>query len=74
MAGRGVERDFKSAADWFRSAADEGLDSAQFELAMLYLEGRGVEKSAPTAFRWLTKSAKQGNAEAEACHDEAGEK
>jgi hypothetical protein len=46
------------AAGYFREAADQGLASAQFELAKLYFEGNGVPKSYITGARWLRTAAK----------------
>ena len=41
MAGKGVERDFAKAAEWYRKAARQGHAKAQTNLGNLYRSGRG---------------------------------
>ena len=43
-----------------RQRADEGSESAQFELGLRYLKGDGVEKDEETGRKWLQLSAKNG--------------
>ena len=46
---------------WYKKAAEQGLDIAQYNLAMCYAYGDGVAKDDRLAVEWLQKSAKQGN-------------
>ncbi|HEY7290012.1 MAG TPA: tetratricopeptide repeat protein [Vicinamibacterales bacterium] len=56
----GVEQDKNAAVAWFRRAAAQGLDRAQYNLALCLLTGEGVEKSATEAFMWQSRAAAQG--------------
>ena len=40
--GDGVPQDDKEALRWFRLAADQGHDTAQYSLGLMYADGRGV--------------------------------
>lgn len=40
--GKGVDQDFKQAAQWYNKAAMRGHIQAQHNLGLLYYEGRGV--------------------------------
>ncbi len=50
--------------DYQKKRAEEGSDSAQFDLAIRYLTGNGVEKNEATGMKWLEASAKGGNSQA----------
>lgn len=50
--------------DYQKKRAEEGSDSAQFDLALRYLTGNGVEKNDATGMKWLEASAKGGNSQA----------
>ena len=41
----------------YQQAAEQGFDSAQFELGMLYFHGRGVARDLVEAFKWLSLAA-----------------
>ena len=62
--GEGVEKNYTQAAAWFRKAADQGNDNAQYNLATLYYRGLGVPKNINVAKQWYRKAAIQGNSEA----------
>ena len=62
--GRGVEKDEKKAAEWYRQAAMQGEAAAQCNLGLLYFQGICVEKNLKTAVIWYNKAAIQGNAHA----------
>ena len=53
------------AFEWYRKAADQGLDLAQYELAMCYRKGYGTAKNQTKAFEYLQKAARQGHARAQ---------
>ncbi len=55
----------RTGAFWIRKAAEQGLDTAQLQMADLYRMGRGVPKDLEKQFMWLTKAAEQGSAEAQ---------
>ena len=42
------------------TAADEGLDEAQFELGNCYYNGKGVSKDYVSAYEWYKKASDQG--------------
>jgi len=58
--------DYKTAAEWYRKAADEGNISGEMRLAALYRDGRGVERDMAQAAEWYRKAAEQGDATAQA--------
>ena len=57
--------DFETALYEFTVAAEEGLDLAQYNLAILYFTGQGVEQDAAEAFRWTKAAALQGHVAAQ---------
>jgi len=57
--------DFETALHEFTAAAEEGLDLAQYNLAILYFTGQGVKQDAAKAFRWTEAAALQGHVAAQ---------
>jgi len=57
----GVLQDFEEAVFWWKKAADQGNDQAQFSLGRAYTEGEGVPQDHVEAARWYRESADQGN-------------
>ncbi|WP_455200650.1 tetratricopeptide repeat protein [Kaarinaea lacus] len=55
------EKDYKKAANWLTRAAGAGDESAQFDLAIMYLNGEGVDKDFKAATGWLQKAAYKGH-------------
>jgi TPR repeat protein len=53
------------AAAWYQDAAEQGNASAQYHLAMLYLNGSGVPKDEKQAVYWLNLAAVQELSSAE---------
>jgi len=51
------EVNLAEAAKWFRKAAEQGYESAQFNLGLMYSQGRGVTKDQVEAVKWLRKAA-----------------
>jgi TPR repeat protein len=49
-------------ARWYRKAANQGIDSAQHDLGVLYFNGKGVSQDYTEAAYWFRKGADQGNA------------
>lgn len=52
---------FEKAAEWYKKAAEKGLDAAQWRLGELYARGLGVEQDINKAIEYRTKAAEQGN-------------
>lgn len=64
--GRGVEVDKDAAAQWYRKAAEKGVQDAQFRLGGCYERGEGVPKDMEYAYGWYSVSAHIGNPKAAA--------
>jgi uncharacterized protein len=80
-AGQGVERaafeiailhrdqllpsDEAARRRWLTQAAEQGLDLAQMELGLDYLESADTQESLFEAMHWFERAAKQGNAPAQ---------
>ena len=52
------------AVKWFRKAADQGVELAQFKLGLCYASGNGVPENKAEAAKWIRKAAAQGNEDA----------
>ena len=48
--GRGVPQSDRRAVEWFRRAAEQGLDAAQSNLGFMYKEGRGLTQDREEAY------------------------
>ena len=68
----GKQINYVKAVEWFRKAAEQGNDVAQYNLAMCYERGEGVVKDLAEAVKWFRKAAEQGEAEAKARLEELG--
>ncbi|KAF9082398.1 hypothetical protein BGX29_003910 [Mortierella sp. GBA35] len=49
---------------WFRKAADQGLEDAQYRIGILYKNGQGVSQDYTQAMNWLKKATDQGRTDA----------
>ena len=58
--------DYDTAFREFSLAAQQGLDLAQYNLAILYFTGQGVDQDYGQAFRWTEAAAAQGHINAQA--------
>jgi TPR repeat protein len=58
--------DYQTAFREFTIAAENGLDLAQYNLAILYFTGQGVEQDLEQAFKWTEAAALQGHLAAQA--------
>lgn len=63
--GRGVERNFATAAEWYRKAADQGHADSEYRLAVGYATGLGLPKDEAVALSWLRKAANHGQKRAQ---------
>jgi hypothetical protein len=59
--GLACERNLKTAANWYRKAAEAGNPIGENNLADLLLRGEGVRQNSTEAFRWFQKAAAQGH-------------
>ena len=62
--GKGVNKEWSEAANWYIKAACQGEAKAQFALGLIYEKGKGVKKILDEALKWYSEAAKQGHAEA----------
>ena len=63
--GCGVDKNDSTAVEWYRKAAEQGHDDAQFRLGTMYEDGWGVDKNISTALEWYRKAAEQGDDDAQ---------
>ncbi len=60
--GYGVDKNYSTAVEWYRKAAEQGHAGAQYYLGNMYFFGQGVDYNRSTAVVWYRKAAKQGHA------------
>ena len=60
VTGRGVEKNEKMAAEWFKKAAQHGHPTAQSNMGVLHADGTVVEKNYDEALSWFQKAAAMG--------------
>ncbi len=58
-------QDYAQAAKWFRAAAQQGHQHAQYMLGVSYYVGRGIERDYTQALDWFEQAAEQGHARAQ---------
>jgi len=61
----GLAPDPVKAVHWYRQAAEQGLDKAQFNLAHCLATGHGVPQDYAEARLWMRRAAQQGMADAQ---------
>jgi len=54
------EEALRKTVEFQKKRAEEGSESAQYELGVRYLKGDGVEKDPVTGRKWLFESSKNG--------------
>lgn len=59
------DKDYSTAFNEWKAAAEGGQAEAQFDLGVLYAQGLGVRRDLTQAEQWYRKAAEQGNAEAQ---------
>ena len=67
FSGRGLTKDEKEAARYYKLAADQGHADAQCCLGVSFANGAGVPKNVQEAARYYKLAADQGHAEAQCC-------
>ena len=55
-----IRGDTEQAYIWKKTSASAGYRKAQYELALMYLQGNGVEQDEEKAFYWMNESANRG--------------
>lgn len=60
-----VQPDYEEATKWYRKAAEQGFDLAQYHLGLCYFFGKGVTQDYSQAAMWFRKAADQGHAHAQ---------
>lgn len=65
VQGRGVPRDYETAAYWFRQAADQGNANAQYNLGVMHERGLGVGQDSVEALLLYLAAAEQGHVAAQ---------
>jgi len=63
--GLGAAKDDARAAEWYRSAAEQGEPTAAFNLSALYHFGRGVPKDIYWSLLWTQRAANSGHSGAQ---------
>ncbi|WP_437353656.1 tetratricopeptide repeat protein [Neorhizobium petrolearium] len=63
--GLGIKRDAKTAAFWYRQAAEGGDPAAMFQYALLLMSGRDVPRDKKLADEFMRKAAEAGNSSAQ---------
>ena len=59
--GDGVAEDDATAVKWYTKAAEQGVASAQENLAFMYAKGEGVPQDNVMAYMWWNLAAAQGD-------------
>ena len=63
--GQGVPQDHATAVEWFRKAAEQDDDSAQYNLGVCYYNGLGVDKDEQMGIQLMSRAARKGNQSAQ---------
>ena len=66
--------DYKTAAEWFRRAAEFGVADSQYNLGILLARGIGIEQNLPESYKWFALAAIQGDRDAAKKRDDVGAK
>jgi TPR repeat protein len=65
LYGKGVERDTAKAAYWMQKAADQGMTTAKFDVAILAFHGWGMPWDPFLSYRYLRETASHDMPEAQ---------
>jgi hypothetical protein len=60
--GKGVPKDFRTAAEWFSKAAAKGHPGAQYNLGIMAYLGQGTKQDFAEAAKWFQRAGEQGHA------------
>ena len=61
--GQGVAQDYAEALRWFKLAATQGNEIAQFNLGAMYANGEGVAQNHVLAHMWFNLASIKGGAD-----------
>jgi uncharacterized protein len=64
-----IPKDQTAALEWFKKAANQGDVDAQYNLAVMYVNGMGTDKNDLQAYFWTTVSSAKGNKNAQDLND-----
>ena len=67
--GDGVPQDKKTAAKWYKHAAEKGDAAAQRILGVMYAVGAGIAQDYVYGYMWVELAAAQGDESAKALKD-----
>jgi TPR repeat protein len=56
-----VAKDEAEAVKWYRKAAEQNDDDAQYNLGVCYAKGQGIAKDYVEGYKWLLLAAAQGD-------------
>ena len=62
--GKGTEKNYEKAVEWYRKAADQNESAAQYSLGLMYEQGTGVQRDVDEAKKWYTLAANNGDPDA----------
>ncbi|MBO7678805.1 MAG: sel1 repeat family protein [Thermoguttaceae bacterium] len=65
LKGEGGEKDPAEAVQWFRAAAEQGVDESQYYLGVCLINGEGCPKNREEGLGLLRLAARQGYEEAQ---------
>lgn len=51
------DENYMEALHWYRLAAEQGDEQAQYNIGWMHEEGKGVEKNTQQVIKWYRKSA-----------------
>jgi hypothetical protein len=63
--GKGLEKNFVKAVEWWSRAAEQDHNAAQYNLGCSYIYGAGIQQNSQKAFEWFNRSAQSGFAHAQ---------
>jgi hypothetical protein len=63
--GEEITRNYKSAIEWYKKAAEQNHLNAQLNLASMLYEKSPLDRNYTEAINWFKKTAEQGNADAQ---------
>ena len=63
--GRGADRNYAKAREWFRKAAEKGHSGAEYYIGLMYELGTGVAQNYELALGWYRKAAAHGDRDAQ---------
>ena len=61
VLGQGVDQNYETALKWYKLAAEQGLEIAQYALGLMYMRGQGTSIDRTLAYMWLDITAAHGN-------------